>query len=358
METAIQYGHAYGKTLVPKRSGTIGNDELHAAAADVHDEYRFIALDGYGPTDATINEPSFFLAADEGDGNAGAPKRLLHKFGSIGGSAQCSGSECLYGFRTMRCDAFLEGRQRKQSALKRFGDDEINAADTELGIHLLPKYLTKRDVIGPLHNKQVESVGSQINDGDSVHQKSVVLLLRSTLQTAQNIGIKCHALLIHSVGKSRLALLIKYQIAAVVAQVQVGFEQCLTFGLVKDMAIGSIGGVVNSLHFRNMLNRGRDGAALVLAHAELRLIHDDVNVIALGHQGAQDFNGQSGECRCGRLDSSGCGGCVFFGAGLRLTGRKQQGKEEKYGQKFHKRLIIIEILESQFKKYSRRKETK
>ncbi len=66
------------------------DDELGAAAADIDDQY--LALDMLGMGDPLIDEPCFFLPADDLDGVVEHLGRFADELARVAGTAQCVGA--------------------------------------------------------------------------------------------------------------------------------------------------------------------------------------------------------------------------------------------------------------------------
>lgn len=71
MEVFVQDGYAYREALRPQHPSMVGDDELHAAPSDVHNEHMLLG-GGHRHDHALVDELCLPVAADEPYFDAGA----------------------------------------------------------------------------------------------------------------------------------------------------------------------------------------------------------------------------------------------------------------------------------------------
>ena len=93
LQVVIEHRNAYGKTLCPKNPLFIGNDVLHTATADVHNQFGAFA-ERHGKTHAKRNQAGLFISVNQLDLYARLLPDTADEIGTVGSRSQGC---CTYG---------------------------------------------------------------------------------------------------------------------------------------------------------------------------------------------------------------------------------------------------------------------
>ena len=174
VEVFVQNGHAYREALCPQYAVGIGDDELHAAAADVHDKH---ALFGgrHRKDHALIDELRFPFSADEPYFDAGAFLNFPNKNRAIAGGAQGGGAEYPHLFYgdVMGGQHPTEALNGLHSAPVGLRADRFDAFFRQFNKTAFPKDFLDLARWAFLSNEQMEGIGAQVDDCVAVHLWSI-----------------------------------------------------------------------------------------------------------------------------------------------------------------------------------------